>query len=80
MSEELKPCIVSCCGNVAKKRDKYCSMHRARLQRTGRLDLKSLGEKLIDNIKIAHSGCWEWQAYKSKEGYGRVRVKGLKGA
>lgn len=47
MSEELKHCSVDDCGKPQKQKDgKYCSMHRARLSRTGRLDKKSAREKL----------------------------------
>jgi len=75
--KKLKPCIVKDCCKIAKKGDKYCSMHRARLTRTGRLDKKSLGEKLTDNIKLVN-GCWEWQGFRNRGGYGRLRVSGRK--
>ena len=54
-------------------------MHRARLQRTGRLDKKSLHERIEENIeRITESGCWVWMGYINKLGYGRFRVNGKK--
>lgn len=75
---ELKECCAGMCSKPAKKRDKYCSMHRARLTRHGRLDKESYAEKIFKNSKAMSSGCIEWQGYKNKGGYGRRRFNGEK--
>ena len=65
---EIKPCSVNGCDKKLKSK-LYCSMHQARLDRTGRLDKKRLAERIKENIEYVND-CWEWQGYKSDEGYG----------
>jgi len=79
MSEEFKPCFVDECGKNSKRRDKYCSMHRARLSRTGRLDKRSVWEKILAlSLVDKTTGCMNWQGYLNDSGYGRFRVNGKK--
>lgn len=33
-------------------------------------------QKILDNIKVSESGCWEWQRSLFRTGYGRVRFEG----
>ena len=75
---EKAVCIVDGCNKNRKKKSKYCSMHRARLIRTGRLDKKSSIERLFDHIIKLSDGCWEYTAYKNKWGYGRSTYGGKK--
>ena len=77
---DLLPCIVNGCNKAQKKNDyKYCSMHRARLSRTGRLDIKTTAERIEEkSIPVTESGCWLWVGHISKDGYGRLRVAGKK--
>jgi len=78
MADELKPCSVDGCEK--KRSDRlYCRMHRARLERTGRLDLKSTAERLTEKSVWDESiGCLEWSGHRNKHGYGRLRVGGRK--
>lgn len=77
MSDILDTCGADNCKKPLKS-EFYCSMHQARLDRTGRLTLKTLREKLIENSKTNKNGCWEWVKYKNQDGYGRIRVNGKK--
>ncbi len=54
MSEKLKAksCLVIDCSKPLKRGDRYCSMHRARLTRTGRLDKKSAPEVLAMALSL----------------------------
>lgn len=31
-------------------------------------------EKILSNIKVAESGCWEWQRSRTPRGYGRISI------
>ena len=36
-------------------------------------------ERLLSKIKVnPDTGCWEWQAYKERDGYGRLRFRGTR--
>ena len=77
--KELKACEAGECNKPRKKRDgRYCSMHRARLTRHGRLDKPSYMEIIFKNSKAMPTGCIEWQGYKNDKGYGRRRFRGFK--
>ncbi len=76
--EELKQCCAGMCTKAVKKYDKYCSMHRARLARHGRLDKANYLEIIFKNSKPMPNGCIEWQGYKNEFGYGRRRFRGFK--
>lgn len=79
MSETKKECTAGMCNKTRKKGDGlYCSMHRARLTRRGRLDKPSYMEVIFRNSKTMPSGCIEWQGYRNKLGYGRRRFRGEK--
>ena len=73
-----KICCAGMCSKPVKKYDKYCSMHRARLTRHGRLDKPNYLEIIFKNSKPMSNGCIEWQGYKNKGGYGRRRFRGFK--
>jgi hypothetical protein len=74
--EMLKTCSLLGCTKEAKYNDCYCSMHRARLSRTGRFDKKTAVEKLKERTSIDSNGCWNYTAYKNDLGYGRLRSNG----
>ena len=40
-----------------------------RNKKTNRM-IKPPLQRFIDNVKINKNGCWEWQGYKNKAGYG----------
>ena len=41
---------------------------------------KDAMERFLEKVKIAPTGCWEWQAYlKPNNGYGEFRVGGRRG-
>ncbi|KKL23315.1 hypothetical protein LCGC14_2426600 [marine sediment metagenome] len=76
---KIKPCIVTNCNKLRKTADIYCSMHRARLVRTRRLDKKQPYERLSERIFInLDNGCWKYIGFINKDGYGRFRVNGKK--
>lgn len=76
---ELLYCKISRCENLIKTRNIYCSKHRARLDRTGRLSLKTPKEKLLERISIdKDTNCWNYLKYKNEWGYGRLRHKNKK--
>lgn len=77
MTSERELCCVNYCEKNPKKSDKYCSMHRARLSRTGRLDLKSLWERLMERTE-KNGECIEYKGYINSSGYGRLRANGRK--
>ena len=54
-------------------------MHSARWYRTGRFDRKTTRERLLESVDIdENTGCWNWNKYRNKEGYGRFRVNNKK--
>ena len=69
-------CCVYECGKKAKEKDKYCSMHRARLRRTGSLNKKTPFDRMMKRIVLKEKwnlmSCWEYI------GYGRLRANGKK--
>lgn len=75
--EEVKEviCPVDDCFNKVRQYDKYCRKHSMRLARTGQFTLKTLKEKLLENIGInKDNNCWEWQKFLTEHGYGRFRI------
>ena len=80
MSEQLKAksCLVVDCSKPLKRGDRYCSMHRARLTRTGRLDKKSAPEVLAARSTFTENGCIEYNGFRNALGYGRLRFAGEK--
>jgi len=80
MSNELKACLVEGCNKPLKKHDStYCSMHRARINRTGRLELESPEKRIKRSIMYdLDTECWEWSKYLNEHGYGRMRFQGKK--
>lgn len=36
----------------------------------------SVAERFYAKVKVSSSGCWEWQAFRDPEGYGRLQVAG----
>lgn len=39
-------------------------------------DLEKIKFKILNTVLVTENGCWEWQGQKSREGYGRFRVRG----
>lgn len=40
--------------------------------------IESAQKRLMDGVKIAESGCWEWTRNKSGKGYGAISFQGKK--
>lgn len=36
-----------------------------------------VGPRIITYHRVAPSGCWEWARTRDKDGYGKIRVKGI---
>lgn len=71
-----KICTVIKCETETFKGDKYCRKHRARLHRNGSLELITILERLKLNTVINKiTGCWEWNGFVNKGGYGRITIK-----
>ena len=82
------PCSVSGCKNNAIKKG-LCDKHYSRLQKYGdpeecfferdNPEEFSIKERIKKNILINQdTGCWEWQKYKNKSGYGKITYNGEK--
>jgi len=71
-------CRLPRCEKKVKRGDNLCSMHRSRWTRTGRFDKKSYAEKLLERSIKTASGCLEFQGYRNKLGYGKIRANGKK--
>lgn len=74
----LKPCTYQPCCKIRKKFDIYCSMHRARLDRTGKFELVTPYERMMKKVIIDKNGCWIFGGFITNYGYGRVRNNGFK--
>lgn len=62
-----------------------CIVHRMRLRRTGRLDVKTLAERFWERVnkngpfpagKSELGRCWLWIGYVGNNGYGQIRWDG----
>jgi hypothetical protein len=71
-------CCVETCDKYRNGFDKYCSMHRARLHRTGRLILISPIERILKRVEIDSNNCWNFIGATNGKGYGRVRIYDIK--
>lgn len=71
-------CKVDGCKKLSKQGSSYCSMHTARLYRTGRFDKITPIERLLNRIEKTASGCWNYTQYLNRFGYGRLRANGTK--
>lgn len=71
-------CYVDGCDEEHSRKG-LCSKHYHRLRKTGRFDVKVIvgnpQKRLMTNVSITESGCWEWNKYK-KNGYGVTVLKG----
>lgn len=76
MNNTDKLCIVPECNKELKKSDsKYCSMHRARISRTGTTSKMSHEERFLDRcIPVTETGCWLWLGHLNPSGYGRFSM------
>lgn len=76
--EDVKICCLLGCFKSVKKNSSYCSMHIARLTRTGSFQKKTPFDRLMGRIEKNVFGCWNYTAYKNADGYGRMRANGKK--
>lgn len=70
-------CSVPDCGKPRKRRGRMCSMHTARLSRTGTTDPgpKAVppAERFWSRVsKQSENECWLWTGHLSSDGYGRL--------
>ena len=78
MSEKLKTCAVIGCDKPRYAKS-LCKMHYARFERTGRVSLKSMAERLLEKSLLnSETECVEWLGFKNDLGYGRFRANGKK--
>lgn len=79
----LKLCAANECQNTVKGGRRYCSKHATRLRNHGSLSTNIRpGQRRMPRAqrfwaKVAitadDSRCWEWQAHRSPQGYGKFR-------
>jgi hypothetical protein len=43
---------------------------------SGVYERQSPGDRLKDNVQVTSQGCWEWTAYRDKDGYGTMFLNG----
>lgn len=70
-----KACSVGGCEKPVKRHDTMCSMHRARLTRTGRLDRPGIVERIMRRSR-REGACLLWKGNAVGIGYGRIRHDG----
>jgi len=77
-------CAIKNCPKERSPKDKYCSMHRARItrhrdpQKLIGLNCLSLRERFEKQfVKDKSSGCWLWIGTTKKNGYGILQDKGM---
>lgn len=71
---EKAVCLVDQCENPHHAHG-YCSLHAARLRRTGSptgVARETTLGSFWKRVKKMDSGCWEWQGYILKSGYGQI--------
>lgn len=52
-----------------------CTVHYQRLRRSGRLDLPTIVERLLDAYEVDQAtGCWIWSGGVSTDGYARISI------
>ncbi len=70
-----RPCVVDGCAKLARRTGRMCSMHEARLRRTGMTDARPI-ETREDRywlaVRKAPTGCWGWAGSVNNHGYGKV--------
>lgn len=87
---EPRICTIADCDGSAHARG-LCLAHYARLQRTGdplsggpiarQPRKRTLAERFWSKVSIgADDACWEWGAWRTPLGYGRIQVGGRAGA
>lgn len=67
-------CSVEECPNPRHSRD-FCNRHYKRWKRHGNPlapSRENYGRDFWDYVDRSPEGCWEWQAYRDPNGYGRV--------
>lgn len=81
-------CSVPGCYSKSAKKG-LCDKHYSRLQKHGSTDAckferdnpdkMSIMERIKKNKKVNRStGCWEWQKFRNKHGYGKITYEGKK--
>lgn len=73
---EQRTCIVDGCDKAAK--GGACVMHQARMRRHGSFDghakRPNAVERIMRMVEETDSGCWNWTGYRSRAGYGTLRL------
>ena len=68
----LKNGISKSCGCQHKPHTSTAA-HKLACAENSRAKAAKLLNKQLENIKVSSNGCWEWQAGKDKDGYGKVK-------
>jgi hypothetical protein len=70
-------CRAPGCARESVYRGKQlCRLHYERMSNFGSFDLPQPPpdcEVILSKIRVAESGCWEWQGHVNNRGYGRLR-------
>lgn len=78
MSKVKRGCAVAGCCRTHNAKG-LCGVHYIRMKRFNSFTLpyrKTAIERLLSKIKLKEdTGCWEWQNYVDKAGYGRFKSK-----
>ena len=75
--EELKVSSQWCDipGCLEFKVKTICQRHKARIERTGRLDLRSQVQRIFCRVKV-NGDCFEYTGSLNEHGYGRIKLNG----
>lgn len=81
VSLSSKQCSVALCKNKYHSKG-LCNLHKKRLRENGSLRHKETGvlnkpetiDRFLNKVCFNPSGCWEWKAFISPDGYGHFRA------
>lgn len=69
-------CTHEGCTSPAKKTRRLCQAHVTEYARLGIRSLRTAEQRFEMKYEIADSGCWQWTAFITRDGYGRFRLDG----
>ena len=69
--EALWLCLCDCGNQVVRSN---CQLQRLGLKTCNNCPPES---KILQNVTLTESGCWEWRKYRNADGYGKVKYRGI---